>query len=149
MSDIQVRQAVLADLDALAGLFDGYRQFYGQPSDLPAARDFLLRRFEHGESILFIAHTDLEVLGFVQLYPMFSSVSLARIFVLNDLFVGAGARGRGVGRQLLDAATRCALELGAVRVMLETTEDNREAQRLYESAGWTLQEGFRVYRFER
>jgi hypothetical protein len=56
MSNITVRQAVLADLEALVPLFDGYRQFYGRPNDTSAAREFLLARFNHGESVLFIAH---------------------------------------------------------------------------------------------
>ena len=55
MNTLTVRQAVLADLDALVPLFDGYRQFYGQTSDEAAARAFLRARFEHGESFVFIA----------------------------------------------------------------------------------------------
>lgn len=147
MSPIRVRQAVVADLDALADLFDRYRQFYAQAADPEAARAFLLQRFERDESILFIAHAGDVAVGFTQLYPMFSSVSLARIFILNDLFVDADARGRGVGRRLLAAATACARELGALRVMLETSVDNVAAQRLYEAEGWRRQNGFLVYSF--
>ena len=55
MNTLTIRQAVLADLEALAPLFDGYRQFYGQPSDISAAHAFLRARFEHGESFVFIA----------------------------------------------------------------------------------------------
>lgn len=87
MSAITVRQAVLPDLGALAPLFDSYRQFYGRSSDLQAVRKFLLARFNHGESVVFIAHEGNKPVGFTQLYPSFSSVSLARIFVLNYLFV--------------------------------------------------------------
>lgn len=83
MSNITVRQAVLSDLEALVPLFDGYRQFYGRASDLSAAHEFLPARFNHGESVLFIAHEDNTPVGFTQLYPSFSSVSLARVFVLN------------------------------------------------------------------
>ena len=77
MPHITIHQAVLADLDALASLFDDYRQFYGQPSDLAAARAFLQARFEHGESTIFCAKTDGQAVGFTQLYPSFSSVSMA------------------------------------------------------------------------
>lgn len=104
MSTMTVRQAVLSDLDALVPLFDGYRQFYGRSSDLRAAREFLLARFNHGESVLFIVHEDNAPIGFTQLYPSFSSVSLARIFVLNDLFVHESARRRGVASKLISAA---------------------------------------------
>ena len=95
MSNITVRQAVLSDLEALVPIFDGYRQFYGRQSDISAAREFLLARFNHGESVLFIAHKDNAPVGFTQLYPSFSSVSLARVFVLNDLFVHEQARRKG------------------------------------------------------
>jgi ribosomal protein S18 acetylase RimI-like enzyme len=147
MSEIRYRQAALADLDDLVLLFDAYRQFYRQPSDTAAARDFLRRRFEHGESTLFIARDEEKPLGFVQLYPMFSSVSLARIYVLNDLYVRQRARSRGVGRGLLQAAVAYARELGAARVVLETGVDNAAAQALYAAAGWTRQDDTCWYAF--
>ncbi len=87
MSAITVRQAVLSDLEALVPLFDNYRQFYGRTSDVAATREFLSARFNHGESVLSMAHEADSPAGFVQLYPSFSSVSLARIFILNDIFV--------------------------------------------------------------
>jgi len=145
MSIITVRQAVLSDLDALAPLFDSYRQFYGRPSDLNAAKEFLLARFNHGESVLFIAHEDNQPVGFAQLYPSFSSVSLARIFVLNDLFVDEHARRKGVASTLMSAAVDYASSLGAIRVSLSTATTNEAAQRLYQSAGWKRDEQFFVY----
>jgi hypothetical protein len=96
MNTITVRQAVLSDLEALAPLFDSYRQFYGRASDLSAATAFLSARFNHNESVLFIAHEGDKTVGFTQLYPSFSSVSMARILVLNDLFVDEHARRKGV-----------------------------------------------------
>src|ERR1039457_166296 len=101
---IAIHQATLHDLGRLAPLFDGYRQFYGQRSDLAAARAFLLDRFSHFESIIFIASRDGVAIGFTQLYPSFSSISLARIYVLSDLFVANNARKLGAGRLLLEAA---------------------------------------------
>lgn len=147
MSPITVRQAVLADLDTLVPLFDGYRQFYGRTSDLAAARDFLLARFEHGESVVFIAHEGETPVGFTQLYPSFSSVSLARVFVLNDLFVVAQARRRGVAAQLIGAAIGIARATGAVRLALSTATTNTAAQSLYQSLGWQRDEQFLVYQF--
>jgi len=145
MSIITVRQAVLSDLDALAPLFDSYRQFYGRSSDLSAAREFLLTRFNHGESAVFIAHEGNKPVGFAQLYPSFSSVSLARIFVLNDLFVDEHARRKGVASTLMSAAVDYASSLGAIRVSLSTATTNEAAQRLYQSAGWKRDEQFFVY----
>src|SRR3954466_9927654 len=101
MSTISIRQATIADIEALSVLFDGYRQFYGRDSDVPAAKKFLIDRFGNGESVLFIAHDGAEPVGFTQLYPSFSSVSLGRIYVLNDLFVSERGRRKGVASGLL------------------------------------------------
>jgi GNAT superfamily N-acetyltransferase len=147
MNTITIRQAVLSDLEALAPLFDNYRQFYGRPSDLQAATEFLSARFNHGESVLFIAHEGNQAIGFTQLYPSFSSVSLARTFVLNDLFVCEHARRKGVASKLMSAAVDYAGSLGAVRISLSTATTNEAAQRLYESAGWQRDQQFLVYHF--
>lgn len=145
MNPITVRQAVLSDLEALVPLFDAYRRFYGRASDVRAARAFLLARFDHGESILFIAFEDGTPIGFTQLYPSFSSISLARIFILNDLYVHEDARRKGVASKLMSAAVEFARSLGAVRVSLSTATTNETAQALYQSAGWRRDEQFLVY----
>ena len=140
-----VRQAVLADLDALAPLLDQYRRFYKRPSDLAAARAFLKARFDHGESVLFIAHEGETLLGFTQLYPSFSSVSLARVFVFNDLYVCEAGRRRGVGKALIEAASGYARSLGALSLTLSTARDNVDAQALYRSTGWVREETYVEY----
>jgi ribosomal protein S18 acetylase RimI-like enzyme len=145
MSSITIRQAVLADLDAVAILFDAYRQFYGQPSDEAAAKTFLQARFEHGQSVVLLAESQGQAVGFTQLYPSFSSVSMARVFVLNDLFVAATARRLGVGEALLNAAANHARQLGAVRLSLTTNVQNLPAQSLYESMGWERDQKFYAY----
>lgn len=147
MSTISVRQAALSDLEALVPLFDGYRQFYGRTSDVQAAGEFLKARFNHGESTLFIAFEGGSPVGFSQLYPSFSSVSLARAFVLNDLFVVEFARRKGVASKLMSAAVEFAGALGAVRISLSTAIANETAQALYQSAGWKRDEQFLVYHF--
>ncbi|NOT84029.1 MAG: GNAT family N-acetyltransferase [Methylococcaceae bacterium] len=147
MNTIHARQAVLSDLDALAPLFDDYRQFYGRTAHVPAARAFLLDRFNHGESTLFIANEGNAAVGFIQLYPSFSSVSLARTFILNDLFVQECARRKGVASKLLLAAVEFANTLGAIRVSLSTATNNEAAQKLYKSAGWQQDKQFFVYHF--
>jgi len=142
-----VRQATIQDLEQLVPLFDGYRQFYGRASDVAAAREFLLARFTHNESTLFIAHEGERTIGFTQLYPSFSSISLARIFVLNDLFVHEHARRKGVASALLSAAVNFATALGADRLSLSTAITNDAAQALYHSAGWKRDDQFLVYDF--
>lgn len=147
MNEISVRQAVFTDIEALVPLLDQYRQFYGCPSDAPAARMFLLERFNHGESVIFIAHRGVTPVGFTQLYPSFSSVSLARVFILNDLFVHENARRYGAASKLISAATEFAKTIGAVRVTLTTAITNEGAQALYTSAGWKRDEHYYVYHF--
>lgn len=144
--DVVVRQATIFDLELLVPLFDAYRVFYRKPSDLGLARKFLRDRFQHNESIIFVAvRPDGSAVGFTQLYPSFSSASAARIFVLNDLYVSAEARRMGAGALLLDAAARYGRETGAVRLTLSTEVTNVTAQALYEGQGWVRQEEFFVY----
>ncbi|MEI7037775.1 GNAT family N-acetyltransferase [Fulvimonas yonginensis] len=133
----QVRQATVHDLDALVPLFDGYRQFYGKPSDPDGARNFLRARFAHHESLILLAHDGQGAgLGFTQLYPLFSSVRMVRTYLLNDLFVAAAARRQGVAAALLHEAAAQARALGAASLSLSTALDNAPAQALYESLGW-------------
>ncbi len=142
-----VRQAVLADLAVLAPLFDAYRQFYGRAADVAAAESFLRERFDHGESVIFLALAAGAPAGFTQLYPSFSSVSLARTFILNDLFVVPGQRRAGVGSALLRAATEHARSLGAIRVTLNTDIENTPAQAVYEARDWKRDREYFVYHF--
>jgi len=142
---INVRQAGIDDLDALVPLFDAYRQFYQRSSDRPAARGFLLERFKHQQSVIFIAHEGSAAIGFTQLYPLFSSLTLARTFVLYDLFVAPSARRSGAARQLLRAAADYGRAVGAGALELSTAIDNEAAQHLYESEGWVRDTAFYVY----
>ena len=136
MTEPVISRAGPADLDALAVLFDAYRQFYGQPSDVPRARDWLRSRLRVGESVVLLARRGGAMLGFVQLYPMFSSVRTAKTWILNDLYVDPAARRGGIARSLLDAAAKFAREDGAAGISLETTQDNAAARALYRAAGW-------------
>lgn len=99
-----VRQAVIQDVERLTPLFDAYRWFYGRTGEIAAARVFLPARFTNKESTLFIAHEAETPVGFARLYPSFSSVSLARVFIPNDLFVQEQARRNKVASRLISAA---------------------------------------------
>ncbi|MBI3356363.1 MAG: GNAT family N-acetyltransferase [Nitrospirae bacterium] len=141
-----VRRATLHDLEQLVPLFDGYRQFYGQKSDLIVARRFLTDRLSGGESVVLIAEdSDETAIGFAQLFPSFSSVLAAPIYLLDDLFVTSVVRRRGVGTLLLKAAAETARAAGAVRLELSTAITNVSAQRLYEALGWQRDEEFCQY----
>lgn len=143
--ELTVRQAVMADLPALARLFGEYRGFQGQRSDPRAERRFLRERLDHGESVLFIAVRAGAALGMAQLYPLFSSVSMTRVFILNDLYVQASGRRQGVASALLQALDTYAQAVGASRVTLFVARPHRDAQALYEARGWTPDEVFLMY----
>ena len=143
---MHIHQATPSDIDRLAPLFDGYRQFYGKPSDVEAARQFLYERFKNYQSVIFLANTENgDAVGFTQLFPSFSSVSMARTFILNDLFVAPGGRRRGVGAKLLDAAGQFGRSVGAIRLTLSTGIENASAKALYLSRGWKQDEAFHVF----
>lgn len=137
---IAVRRAGLDDLGDLVPLFSDYRVFYGQPRDPETARQFLHARLGRGESTVFVAHVDgvqhAPPIGFVQLYPMFSSVRAAKLYILNDLYVAEHARRSGVALALLSAAADFGQREGAIRLELETAHDNHGAQALYRGQGW-------------
>ena len=132
MSSIIARQAVFSELEELAQLFNLYRVFQGKANDLAAARAFLKARFDHGESVVFIAHEGAVPVGFAQLYPSYSSTALARVFTLNDLFVHESSRRKGVGATLLASVEGYAWSHGAVRVTLNVAIENTSGQALYE-----------------
>ena len=142
----QIRRASVADLCIVAELFDGYRQFYGQPGDYALAETFVRDRFTNNDSVVFLAidSQSEDGLGFVRLYPSFSSVAARRIWFLNDLFVAPAARQQGVGRALLDAAREHGLATSAKRLVLSTAATNREARALYESYGYKQEDVFLV-----
>jgi ribosomal protein S18 acetylase RimI-like enzyme len=137
-------RATVKDLDALVPLFDAYRRFYREASDPAACRAFLSERLAREESVVFLCRRAGSALGFVQLYPTFSSTSVRRLWVLNDLYVVPAARRRGVGSLLLRRAQQLAKESGASGVTLETARDN-PAQRLYEAHGWKRDRKFLHY----
>ncbi len=143
---MRIEQGTLEHVDAIARLFDAYRVFYGQASDVGRAREFIGERLKRRDShILCAIDPDGSMVGFTQLYPCFSSVSTAKIWILNDLFVEPAARKAGVGRMLLAAARDHALATGAIRLELATAKTNHTAQSLYESQGWLKEQEFFRY----
>lgn len=147
MNNIQIAQASIKDLEELAELFDQYRIFYNQESNLLGAEQYLFDRIEHQESIIFMAK-DLQtkrMTGFTQLYPTFSSISMKRSWILNDLFVQEEYRGQGIARQLLNEAKEYALLTRAKGIELSTSHLNIRAQKLYESLGYEKDNEFYHY----
>jgi ribosomal protein S18 acetylase RimI-like enzyme len=132
-----------------ASLFDAYRQFYKKKSDLKSSRGFLKRRLTNHESVLFLAFSESgrhgKPVGFVNLYPTFSSLTLRRQWILSDLFVTPEARREGVGEALMNRARQLAEETDADALLLETATDNFTAQKLYEKMGYKRDEVFYRY----
>ncbi|WP_198946718.1 GNAT family N-acetyltransferase [Kiloniella majae] len=134
---IEILQADTQTIHKVVECFDLYRQFYGQESDRKACEVFLSERQDSSESVVFYAQNNSgDVLGFTQIYPTFSSVSLRRDLILNDLFVHEKARGQGVARKLLTAARDHGKKVNSKGILLETDILNAKAQSLYESFGF-------------
>lgn len=140
-----IRRADNGDLDVVAPLFDAYRRFYRLPGDIEGGRRFLRERIERNESVIFVAFVEGKAVGFTQLYPSFSSGAMARIFILNDLFVLPEARRSGVGSALLQTAADFGRAEGAVRLVLSTELTNTVAQSVYKNSGWKRDTVFCVY----
>jgi ribosomal protein S18 acetylase RimI-like enzyme len=143
--NMKILRARLHDVDRVAVLFNEYRMFYKQPSDLEAARQYLAERLSKDESVIFIAIGNHTCLGFTQLYPSFSSVYLKHIWKLNDLYISEHARNMGIGQKLLEAAREHALRTESKNIILETDWDNMHAQHLYEKNGYERED--QVYHY--
>jgi len=141
VNNITVKQIGSAETHLVAGLFNQYRMFYNQFSDIGMAKAFLDERLQHNESIVFVAidNNTKQAVGFTQLYPKYSSVRLCKNWILNDLYVNADHRKQGIGEKLIKTVMDFARNNGSTFVQLETAVDNDAAQRLYENIGFVKQ----------
>lgn len=144
---MEIRLAQLSDLEEVSVLFDLYRQFYEKSSDLNASRSFLRERMEKKESVIFVAEKNGKLLGFTQLYPLFSSTVMKKQWVLNDLYVRMEDRKTGAGEKLMRAAMEFGVKENSRGLSLQTAVTNANAQRLYEKLGWKKNETFLTYTF--
>lgn len=148
---ITIREASLTDLDGLALLFQKYLLFYKRKDSLENVRHFLRSRLTKGEAKVFLAFgagNKKKPLAFVLLYPGFSSLSLGKIYILNDLFVEEQVRHTGIASKLIDASRDMAKANKALRLDLSTANDNKVAQRLYEGYGFIKDELFITYSYQ-
>jgi GNAT superfamily N-acetyltransferase len=144
MTNVVIWRAGIEDLAALTPLVDDYRAFYKQVES-SGTKSYLAERITNDEAVIFMASLDGMPVGFTLLYPTFSTVALAPIWLLNDLFVTESARGHGVASRLMEVAEQAARDAGAARVWLRTAHDNTAAQALYQGRGWVEDEIFRRY----
>jgi GNAT superfamily N-acetyltransferase len=81
----------------------------------------------------FLYRQDREVLGFATVYFTYTSTIAAKVAVMNDLFTLENARGKGVGRKLIEHCRQYAKDRGAARLQWVTGEDNTAAHSLYDN----------------
>ena len=146
---MEIVKANQTHIEQVSRLFDLYRQFYECEPDLELATRFISERIERKESDIFVAFSQDDAVGFVQLYPSFCSVDAVKIYILYDLYVDASNRNSGVGEKLMNRATKWAKTNGAARLDLLTAHDNLVGQGLYEKLGYKkTNEDFYAYSLE-
>lgn len=134
-----IRSASSIDLDSLTDLFEGYRTFYRKDPNPKAAKDFISNRLNENDSKIYVCENpEGELLGFVQLYPIFSSTRMKRLWLLNDLFVHPNARGIGISKLLIQRSKQLAMDTNAAGLMLETEVSNQIGNQLYPRTGFKL-----------
>ncbi len=144
----QIKKAKPTDAEFIGPLFDSYRIFYQKASNILLAKKFIAERLKRNESTIYYAKAkDGDFVGFVQLYPTFSSISIKRSWILNDLYVKPHIRNLGVAKQLMQAAHQLARETDASEIVLETAPDNISAQKLYDALGYKLNNEYLNYSY--
>lgn len=143
---MKIRKVEKSDLMQLSELFDGYRVFYRKESDIEGATAFLTERLEEKDSEIFVAENDGQKLaGFVQLYPLFSSTRMKKLWLLNDLYVNPEYRGQQVSKMLIERGKQLVKETAACGMFLETEKSNLIGNNLYPKTGFKLNEGSNYY----
>ncbi|MGG1674816.1 GNAT family N-acetyltransferase [Neobacillus sp. NRS-1170] len=143
-----IRQATIQDLNKIVPIFDSYREYFNQQRNPMKVENFLFERFEHLESVIFIVEREGEVIGFAQLYPVFSSLSLQRVWLLNDFFITEAYRQQGVGKQLFAKVKEFSTLTKSKGIELSVEHINQKAWEFWEKLGFKLDEEFRYYYFK-
>ena len=136
---MEIKKIDKSESELVIDLFDKYRVFYKQKTDLTLAKEFIEARLNNNESIIFVAIIENIPVGFTQLYPKYSSVRTTQNWILNDLYVENKHRKQGIGEKLINAAMDFANRKGSKFVELSTAVDNFTAQGLYEKIGFEKQ----------
>lgn len=137
------------DLDTLAVLFDAYRVFYKHSPDIEGAKAFLLDRLTNNDAEIFICFDDMgRGAGFVQLYPLFSSTRMKKLWLLNDLYVHPEYRNLGYSIQLIERAKELCRLTNACGLMLETSKENLAGNNLYPKTGFVVDNEHHYYHWD-
>lgn len=136
---MQIEQLSEKYIDQLIDVVEEYRKFCGFSASYEQTKKFFQYLFTNEKSVTFIAISDNdEVMGFVNLYPSYSTLALSKIWILNDLAVSSRFRRMGLAQKLIKRVITFAEETGAVRVELKTQITNRGAQKFYSEIGFKV-----------
>lgn len=142
---VKIRQATIHDLPNLVPIFDSYRAYFKQSKNPEEVEKFLFGKFDHLESVIFIAEKKSAVIGFAQLYPVYSSLTLKRVWLLNDFFISEEYRNKGVGTELFKKVKEFSLLSKAKGIELSVEHINEKAWGFWEQQGFKLDDDFRYY----
>jgi len=147
--DLLIRPVQQSDFDQWKFLWGGYNAFYGR-KDATALPDTINRStwsrfFDSYEPVhALVAEQSGRILGLVHYIYHRSTISIAPTCYLQDLFTVEAARGKGIGRALIQEVYRIAADAGCGRVYWLTHETNATAMQLYDKVA--EKSGFVVYR---
>ena len=144
-----IRDIARHDLEQWQPLWDGYNAFYGRAGKTALAPEVTQktwsRFFDANEPVhAMVAEEGDRLLGLVHFLFHRSTTQIAPVCYLQDLFTAEDARGKGVGRALIEAVYEKASAAGCPRVYWQTHESNAVAMRLYDQVA--QKSGFVVYR---
>lgn len=137
---MKIREAKSSDINQLSKLFNSYRMFYGKESNIDISKEFLDSRIINKDSKIYVCEVENNIIGFVQLYPLFSSTRVSKYWLLNDLFVDVKERGKGYSKLLIERAKKLVIESNACGMMLETEKSNNLGNKLYPTTGFKMNE---------
>jgi len=137
---MRIIQANIDHLEEVVALFDAYRVWYRKESDKYSAKEFLTERISNKDSVIYVCESEEgKLIGFTQLYPIFSSTRMKRMWLLNDLFVDPDHRGKGISKMLINKTKELSKLTDACGVLLETETTNDIGNRLYPQEGFQLE----------
>ena len=143
-----IKRANNSDANIIGEVFNLYRVFYKQESNIEIAQKYITERLTNNEAVIFFAEDNCRCIGFTQLYPTFDSVNVRQKIVLYDLFVREEYRRKGFAKLLMNAAKQFASDNNFGSIELSTAKTNTPGQSLYESLGYIRDNEYYTYDLE-
>jgi GNAT superfamily N-acetyltransferase len=123
-------------------MFDQYRAHYGEDSEISRSANWLHENLSTSRLRVFVAEDNERFVGFAITIEVPASLRLAHFWQIRDLFVLPTHRRLGVGRALLSSVRAAAIASGALRLVVQTEDDNDPALRVYAHSDYTLITGY-------